>query len=159
MHDLNLIACVSQDGGLGRDGKLLWQIPEDMQFFKRATMGHPVIMGRKTFQSIGRALPGRDNIVLSRTKGDQHNITWCNATELDTWISSHDGPKFIVGGTSLYQKFLPLADVLYLTEVAASRPADTYFPDFDRNAWRQEVLQSGIFDNTNYQIIKYTRKG
>ena len=88
MHDLNLIACVSQDGGLGRDGKLLWQIPEDMQFFKRTTMGHPVIMGRKTFQSIGRALPGRDNIILSRTKGDQHNITWCNAAELDTWRSS-----------------------------------------------------------------------
>lgn len=158
MKNLYMIACVSRDGGLGKDGKLLWQIPVDIQFFRATTMGHPVIMGRKTFASIGRALPGRKNIVLSRQKGGDPAVQWCDEAELYAWLEATPGPKFIIGGASLYQKFLPEAETIYLTEVDGVRSADAYFPEFDKSQFERIVLKGGTDANCNYQIVKYVRK-
>ncbi len=158
MKDLSMIACVSQDGGLGNRGELLWHIPEDMKFFRETTRGSAVIMGRKTFESIGRALPGRKNIVLSSKKGEAGDVEWCTRAELEQVLSDLPGKKFIIGGASLYEMFLPVAESLYLTEVAASQPADTYFPKFDRETYTKENIQVGEYDGIRYQITKYTKK-
>lgn len=158
MKNLYMIACVSRDGGLGKDGKLLWQIPADMRFFRETTLGHPVIMGRKTFASIGRALPGRKNLVLSRQKGDDPAVQWCDEAGLQAWLETTPGPKFVIGGASLYQKFLPEAEIIYLTEVDGVKPADTYFPEFDKSQFERIVLKEGVDADYNYQIVKYIRK-
>lgn len=158
MRDLYMIACVSKDGGLGDHGKLLWHIPEDMKFFRETTQGSAVIMGRKTFESIGKALPGRENVVLSRKQGGDQAVMWCDEGELEKFLDAYPGKKFIIGGASLYEKFLPAAEVIYLTEVNAEKPADAYFPQFDRGEFSHEVLQQGEHNGVKYQIIKYTRK-
>lgn len=157
MKDLSMIACVSRDGGLGDAGQLLWNIPEDMKFFRETTKGSTVIMGRKTFESIGRALPGRKNIVLSSHNGDTENVEWCTRTELDELIRDISGKKFIIGGASLYEMFLPEAETIYLTEVDATRPADTYFPSFDHRNWTRTILQTGEHDGIRYEIAEYTK--
>lgn len=156
MSQISLIACISQDGGIGQQGKLLWQIPEDMQFFRRTTMGHPVVMGGKTYASIGRALPGRENIVLAHHQPDDPQITWFDdSSALMEYVQRQAGEVMIIGGATLYQMFLPLAATLYLTEVAATKPADTYFPSFDRQRYHAEVLQSGNYESVPYRIVKY----
>jgi dihydrofolate reductase len=96
MKDLYMIACVSKDGGLGKDGGLLWHIPEDMKFFRETTKGSTVIMGRKTFESIGRALPGRRNIVLSSRKGENADVEWCTREELEDMLKTVSGKKFVI---------------------------------------------------------------
>lgn len=160
MNNLCMIACISKDGGLGNQGKLLWHIPEDMQFFKRITMGGIVVMGRKTFESIGRALPGRENVVLSRGGVEAEGVRCLrDEGELRKWLGKSDKKQFIIGGASLYKKFLPEAEVIYLTEVDATKPADVFFPKFNRNEFRPEELESGEYQGTKYRMMKYTRKG
>jgi dihydrofolate reductase len=158
MKDLYMIACVSKDGGLGKDGGLLWHIPEDMKFFRETTTGSTVIMGRKTFESIGRALPGRRNIVLSSRKGENADVEWCTREELEDTLKTVSGKKFVIGGASLYEMFLPEAEKIYLTEVDDMKPADTMFPEFDKSKWRREIIQDGEHDGAKYEIVEYTRR-
>lgn len=157
MKNLAMIACISQDCGLGKDGRLLWKIPEDMQFFRQTTTGATVVMGRKTFESIGRPLPKRENIVLS-TRDLPDVTTYHNKAELDRYLQTIPGPKFIIGGSSLYQMFLNEAEKLYLTEVSAVKPADTYFPKFDQSKFLRQVLKTGQQDQIHYEIVEYTRR-
>lgn len=158
MKDLYMIACVSKDGGLGKDGGLLWHIPEDMKFFRETTTGSTVIMGRKTFESIGRALPGRRNIVLSSRKGENADVEWCTREELEDTLKTVSGKKFVTGGASLYEMFLPEAEKIYLTEVDDMKPADTMFPEFDKSKWRREIIQDGEHGGAKYEIVEYTRR-
>ena len=159
MKNLTLIACVSQDLGLGLDNQLLWQIKPDMQFFRTTTSGHPVVMGSKTFQSIGRPLPHRENIILTRGELDNQDIkVFHDQPTLDQYLETLDGEKFIIGGASLYKMYIDLADKLYLTEVAAIKPADTYFPTFDKSKYDRKVLQTGTHDDISFEIVEYTRK-
>lgn len=135
---LSLIAAVANNGAIGKDNALLWRLPEDLQFFKRTTLGCPVIMGRKTYDSIGRPLPGRRNIVVTR------NAQW-HANGVDAVLSLDaalalvtDAPKvFVIGGAQLYEHALPLADELVITEVAANYDADTFFPPWDKAAFTE----------------------
>lgn len=159
MKDLYMIACISKDGGLGYRGELLWHIPEDMKFFRETTKGGAIIMGRKTFESIGRALPGRKNIVLSSHKGESKDVDWCNKEELGEVLLDLEGKKFIIGGASLYKMFLPEATKLYLTEVDGTKPADTWFPEFDHTQYTRRVIQDGESDGMKYQIVEYARGG
>ena len=160
MKNLSMIACVSADGGLGQDNNLLWRFPEDQKFFRDTTMGAAVVMGSKTFASIGRALPGRENIVLSRREVANDNIkVFHDQASLDQYLETLAGKKFIIGGASLYEMYLPEAEEIYLTEVAATKPANVFFPDFDRNQYSAEVLKSGETGGTPYRICKYTKKG
>lgn len=158
MKDLYLIACISQDLGLGSQGQLLWHIKEDMAFFRQSTTGHPVIMGSKTYASIGRPLPGRQNIVLSRRDDFPADVIVCHdLTELDRRLAETPGPKYIIGGASLYVQYLDQADKLLLTEVAATQPADVFFPTFDKSQYSRKVLQTGQQDNILYEIVEYTK--
>lgn len=159
MKDLAMIACISKDGGLGHEGNLLWRFRDDQQFFRETTMGHPIVMGGKTFASIGRPLPGRENIVLSRSmEQSEHVKVFREQAELMDYLGQYDGQKFIIGGASLYEMFLPTAEKLYLTEVEATKPADVFFPQFDRSQYDRRLIKAGDFDGTKYQMAEYTRK-
>lgn len=159
IKNLYMIACVSKDGGLGKDGELLWHIPEDMKFFRETTKGGMVIMGRKTFESIGRKLPGRKNVVLSSRKGEAEDVTWCTREELDKILRNTTGKKFIIGGANLYAMFLSEAEKIYLTEVDGTKSADTWFPEFAKSEWQRKVVQSGEYEGVKYETIEYTKGG
>ena len=156
------IACVGKNGELGQDNQLLFHLPEDMAFFKQTTMGHPVLMGRKTWESIGHPLPGRRNFVVSRDP----SLTLPEGVELvsdlSKFIAENSGSKeeiFVIGGANLYAQLLPFCRTLYLTEVSASAPgADAFFPDFQRGSFLRKSLGQGAKDNLQYEFVKYERK-
>ena len=128
---LSIIAAVAKNGVIGNKGKLPWHLSEDLKHFKEITMGHPIIMGRKTFQSIGHPLPGRENIVLSSDEDFQaEGITVIHsfAEEIEKYS---DQKSFVIGGEKVYQLSLPLVDRLYLTLIDRDFEGDTYFPEID----------------------------
>lgn len=130
---IHVIAACGENRVIGKDGRMPWNIPEDLKHFKELTMGHTVIMGRKTYESIGKALPGRRNIVVSRTL---QQLEGCEVTDsLETALKCGDDEIYIIGGESLYKETLPLADILELTLVHASPLGDTYFPSFQKEAY------------------------
>jgi dihydrofolate reductase len=137
---LSLIAAVASNGVIGRENKIPWRLPSDLKRFKALTLGHPVVMGRKTFQSIGHPLPGRDNIVVSRQgfRADGAVVVASLAAALDLAAAraGEGGEVFVIGGAQIYRETLPLADRLYLTEVEATPLGDATFPAIDRAVWR-----------------------
>ncbi len=143
---LTLVAALSTNRVIGRGGALPWHIPGDLAFFKKTTMGHAILMGRKTFESIGKALPGRRNIVVTRQRGLV--LPGCDVVHsLDAAISlarsGGDSDPHIVGGASLYRESLPFATRLVLTEVHQHiEDGDTFFPEFDPRAWREVAREA-----------------
>jgi dihydrofolate reductase len=134
---ITLVAARARNGVIGRDNALPWHLPEDLQHFKATTLGHPIVMGRRTFESIGRPLPGRRTLVVSRNPAWAH--PGCErAGSLDEAIGLCAGSAevFVVGGAQLYAAAMPRADRLILTEVDVDVPGDAYFPTPDRNRWR-----------------------
>lgn len=130
---ISLVSAIGRNRELGKDNKLLWDIPEDMKHFRELTSGHPVIMGRKTFESIGRPLPNRTNIVVSRDP----NYVAPKCIAVDSLQKAIERAKqveqdeiFVIGGGQIYEQAMPLADKLYLTIVDADFEADTFFPDY-----------------------------
>lgn len=159
MKNLSMIACVSKDGGLGYQNQLLWVFPEDQRFFRETTMGHPIVMGGNTFASIGRALPGRENIVLSRSEIGAEDVKWfSDKTELDQYLAALDDEKFIIGGASLYRMYVNEAEKIYLTEMEGERPADVFFPEFDKAQFERKILRTGEVDGVKYQMVEYNRR-
>ncbi|MFN3567082.1 MAG: dihydrofolate reductase [Burkholderiaceae bacterium] len=138
MPRITLIAAVARNGVIGRDGAIPWRIPGDLARFKRITMGHPVIMGRRTWESLGRPLPGRRNIVISRTPGFAPAGAEVFSGLAAALAACADASEvFVIGGTEAYREALPLADRLLLTEIDADIEGDAHFPPFDRGAWRE----------------------
>jgi dihydrofolate reductase len=132
---LSLIAAVAANGVIGADNGLPWRIPADLRFFKASTLGKTVVMGRRTFQSIGRALPGRRNVVLTRDPGfTAEGVEIVH--DLDAALAG-DGEVMLIGGAELYAQALPRADRLYLTEIDRPFEGDARFPEFDRSQWRE----------------------
>ena len=143
-----LIAAVAANGTIGHAGKIPWHISDDLKRFKRLTLGHPVIMGRKTYESLGKPLPGRRNIILTRQPGPDH------FTSLEAALKScGDETVFIIGGAEVYRQALPVADALYLTHVHRHVEGDTKFPDYDRSQWREANRQ----DTPEYSFVEYER--
>ncbi len=133
---ISIIAAVAQNGVIGGDNKLLWHIREDLQRFKAITTGHPVVMGRKTFESLGGALPGRPNVVITRQIGFQADgCTTVHSLDEAIGLFPAREEVFIIGGAEIYRAALPLADRLYLTEAEAAYEGDTRFPTWDRQQW------------------------
>jgi dihydrofolate reductase len=136
---LSIIVAVGENNAIGKDNKLLWHITEDLKHFKSITNGHPVIMGRKTFESIGKALSGRVNIVISRNP--QLAVQGCIvAPSLEKAISvasEIDENQFIIGGASIYREALPIVDTIYLTVVRNSYDADAFFPAIPKTGWNE----------------------
>lgn len=133
---ISIIVAVAANGVIGDNNSLLWHISEDLRNFKRITSGHPVIMGRKTFESLGRPLPDRTNVVVSRTATA---IEGCRvAASLDEAIAmfSADEEAFIIGGAQIYAQALDVADKIYITRVERDYEGDTSFPEWDATRWR-----------------------
>ena len=132
---ISVIAAVADNGAIGKDNKLLWHIPEDFKWFKEKTHGHPVIMGRKTFESIGKPLPNRLNIVVSGQSNYQQPgcITASSLEDALEQAKNHDTEEiFIIGGYSLFKEGLTLAHRLYITKIHADFDADVFFPDYSQ---------------------------
>lgn len=145
---LSLIVALAENRVIGRDNKLPWYLPNDLKYFKQVTMGKPVVMGRKTYESIGRPLPGRANIIITRQadyqpRGANESVKVVAsleaARELAESICLIDGQQeaMIIGGAEIYTQALPLVDRMYLTEVHAEVEGDAYFPEFDRSSWKK----------------------
>ena len=142
---ISLIAAVARNRALGKDGQLLWHLPEDMRYFRETTRGKPVIMGRKTWESLPdafRPLPGRRNIVISRNPAyEAPGATLAGSLEEAVRLTQDDAEVFVIGGAEIYGQALPLAQRLYLTEVAHDFAADAFFPEFSTGEW-QEISRS-----------------
>lgn len=165
---LSLIVAMAENHVIGRNNQLPWYLPEDLKYFKRVTMGKPVIMGRKTFESIGKPLPGRTNIVVTRNgdyraEGIKVVNTLEAARDLCDSIAVVDGTEeaMVIGGAQIYAQALSMADRLYLTEVHAEVEGDASFPDFDRNEWQElgrETFQATEPNPYDYSFIVLDRK-
>jgi dihydrofolate reductase len=137
MTTLTLIVARARNGVIGRDNQMPWRLPEDLAFFKRTTMGAPIIMGRKTHESIGRALPGRRNIVVSRD-GTRHYEGCDVVTNLEAALAVEPAKEaFLIGGAHLYQTAIARADKMIVTEIDADFDGDTRFPAPDPELWRE----------------------
>ncbi|MFC7096015.1 dihydrofolate reductase [Halobaculum marinum] len=158
-----LVAAVAANGVIGADGGMPWHFPADLRHFKETTTGHPVIMGRKTYESIaadiGGPLPGRANIVLSRSEPDlPEDVVVADSVEAalraarDAAAERGVDTVYVAGGGAVYEQFLPLADRLVLTEIHESYDGDTSFPEFDAAAWRERARESHAeFDFVTYE--------
>jgi dihydrofolate reductase len=136
---IHLIAAVADNGVIGRDGDLPWRLPADLKRFKAWTMGHPILMGRRTWESIGRPLPGRRSIVLTRgdsLKGVAGVETAGNLEEALALAAESGNDVFVIGGAAIYREALPRAHRLILTRVHGEVEGDTHFPAFDSQQWR-----------------------
>jgi dihydrofolate reductase len=156
---ISIIVAIGKNRAIGRNNQLLWDIPEDMAHFKKVTSGHTVIMGEKTFQSIGRALPNRRNIVLTLDKDFQaEGVEISNSLEdvMGEFKESAD-EAFVIGGGIIYTLALPFADKLYLTIVDdAPEDADTFFPEYGKfkNIVKKEVVDNGEYKFTFLELTK-----
>ena len=134
-----LVAAVADNGVIGAAGGIPWHIPEDLQHFRRVTTGHPVVMGRLTFDSLGRPLPGRTNIVVTRSPGwtAEGVLVAADVEEALRRAVEVDDEVMVIGGAQLYRATIGRADVQILTEVHQSPAGDTSYPEFDREQWRE----------------------
>jgi dihydrofolate reductase len=132
---LSIIVAVAHDNVIGYEGKMPWHLPAELAYFKATTMGKPVIMGRKTFDSIGRTLPGRRNIVVTRNRAWQHVGVETAASLGDALSAVANNDAFVIGGATLYEAALPHADRVYLTQIDATLEGDTFFPVLDAAHW------------------------
>jgi dihydrofolate reductase len=162
-----MIAGVAANGVIGRDGGIPWRIPSDMTFFKRTTMGKPIVMGRKQFESVGRPLPGRTNIVVTRQEGYQPDGVIVIAS-LDAAIDrartiaegSGVAEAMIIGGGEIYAQAMPAADRLYISHVELSPEGDVVFPAIDQNVWtvvEEPPVTPDPRDEAVYRIAIYAR--
>jgi dihydrofolate reductase len=137
----SLVVAMASNRVIGRDNAMPWRLPADLAHFKKVTMGHPIVMGRRTYESIGRALPGRRSIVVTRNADFQAPGCIVVPSLEAAWRAAGDADEVcVIGGTSLFEETLPIADVIHLTEVEADVPGDTFFPEFDRSAWREKEI-------------------
>lgn len=145
------IVAMTPERVIGRDGGLPWHLPEDLAFFKRTTSGHPVVMGRKTYESIGRPLPKRRNIVLTRDRSWQ--APGVEVIHSPDQLPEVDGPVFIIGGAEIYAAFLDKLDELLVSRVHESHPGDTRFPEFEQLFPPPQIVES----HDAFQVLRYSR--
>jgi dihydrofolate reductase len=162
MTHLSLIAAMDNNHLIGCNNGLPWHLPADLAFFKRTTLGKPIVMGRKTYESIGRPLPGRQNIVVTRNRN--FKAPGCDvvagideAMELCASLPE----VMLIGGASLYQQSIDRADFLYITKINHSFQGDTWFPDYDQKVWKiesQENFDPSEHNSYSYSFVKFVRE-
>lgn len=154
-----LVAAVAANGIIGRDGKLPWHIPEELKHFKRLTLGHPVIMGRRTWESLKGPLPGRENIVVTGTRGyEAPGAAVAQSLEAALALCAGEPLAFVIGGSRLFEESLPIAAGLVLTEIHRDFPGDTWFPQYDRAEWREAQREAHTAaDGMRFDFVRYER--
>jgi dihydrofolate reductase len=163
---ISLISAVAQNGVIGRDNDMPWHLPDDFAFFKRKTSHHPIIMGRKSLEALGKPLPNRTNIVLTRNP----YFTATGTTVVHTLEEAIDEAQkvdratdeiFIIGGAEIYKMALPIATTLYLTEIHQAYEGDAYFPTFDKSEWNEVSRRPHAIDERHaaaFDFVAYERK-
>jgi len=160
---LSIIAAMDQNQLIGKQEKIPWNLPADLKYFKKTTMGVPIIMGRKTFESIGSPLPGRRNIILTRNRdftAEGCEVVHSKKKILDEFLEKNE-EAFIIGGAEIYKQFLAYSDKLYLTIIEHQFSGDTYFPEIDWEKWDKISEIKGTTDSNNpysYSYHVYQRK-
>lgn len=157
-----LIVAIADDNAIGKKNALLWHVAEDLKYFRKITSGYPVIMGRTTYFSIGRPLPGRRNIVLNLGGDPIPEVLTVNSFEEAFAAAQPAGKCFIIGGASVYRAALPDMDTLYITHIHATDPeADTFFPEIDPAVWKQVSRSPEQYDEENgftFEFAVYRRR-
>jgi dihydrofolate reductase len=161
---VSLIVAMAQNNCIGKDNKMPWHISEDLKRFKTLTMGNPVIMGRKTYESIlgylGKPLPGRTNIVISRNGfKNPHEVPAFNDLESAVVYGQKmaESEVFIIGGANVYAQALPLADIIHLTQIHKPIDGDAFFPKIDQNIWTETTREDHLTHTPPYSFITLTR--
>jgi dihydrofolate reductase len=145
MTKLTIIVATDSNNGIGINNTLPWHLPEDLAHFKRLTSGHPIIMGRKTFDSIGRPLPNRRNIVISRNADWRHEgVERVASLEEAQALVAGDGEAFVIGGAQVYQQALPLVDKLVITRIGRTYECDAFFPALPAGEWREVAREEHV---------------
>lgn len=161
MSKISIIVAVAQNNVIGNNNQLIWHIPDDLKRFKALTMGHHIIMGRKTWESIGRPLPGRNSIVVTRNKNfDAPGAQLAGSLEEAIALSSGDAEVFIIGGGELYRQALPMANKIYLTKVHRYFEGDVSFPELDTKDWVELFTEKGkptAKDGLDYTFVDLER--
>lgn len=158
MH-IALVAAMAANRVIGKDGNMPWHLPAELQHFKKVTLGKPVVMGRTTYESIGRPLPGRTNIVLSRKYQqpytDDKGVIWVSSAQQAVTAAGHAEELMVIGGGHVYAEFLPHAQRLYLTQIQLETEGDTYFPDYQAEGnWQLlESFEHPADDKNPYSFV------
>ena len=162
-----MILAMDENRVIGKDNKLPWHLPAELAYFKRVTMGHPIIMGRKTHESIGRPLPGRVNIVMTRDQEYEaegvvivHSVEETMSLLPGIMQTSQSAEAFVIGGAEVIRLFWPFADKLYITKIHYAFEGDTFFPEISEAEWKLVVKEKGITDEKNpyqYDYLIYER--
>ena len=158
---LNIIVAVAENGVIGDKNGLLWHISEDLRNFKRITSGHPVIMGRKTYESLGRPLPNRTNVVITHSDAAFEGCTTVHSLADAVAMFPDDEDIFVIGGAQIYEQAMPLAGRFYLTRVGRAYDGDTSFPEWDESEWRlvsAEHFDRGETFDAPFAFEVYERK-
>ncbi|HEX9208170.1 MAG TPA: dihydrofolate reductase [Steroidobacteraceae bacterium] len=162
MPRVTLIVATDERGAIGRDGQLPWRLPEDLRRFKALTLGKPVVMGRRTWDSIGRPLPGRHNIVVTRQAGLALPGATVAGSLAEALAAAGDVPEVcVIGGAEIYRLALPLADTVHLTRVHATVAADTFFPPLEPWQWEQVACEDRAADERHahaYSFVELRRR-
>ena len=155
----SLIACVGKHNELGKNNQLIFHLKDDMKFFRETTSQHPVIMGRKTWDSLPGKLKNRTNIVISHRDFDGPDLIVHDAIAFAEEHADSPEEYFVIGGGSIYKMFLPYAKNIYLTEVEDSAyDADTFFPNFDKSKYHHTLIRKGKENDLEYSIFQYTKR-
>ena len=158
---MTIIAAIGKNNELGFHGDLIWRIPEDLKFFRATTVGHYIVMGRKTFESISKDLKNRRYIVISRTLDAatvSPDVTVCyDIGDFLEFAKSINDTIYVIGGGEIYRELLPHCDTLIMTEIDATAPADTYFPTFNRADYKQTSGEPQTHNGISYRRNIYTR--
>lgn len=161
---LSIIVAVANNNVIGKDNKLIWHLPADLKRFKELTTGKTIIMGRKTFESLGRVLPNRKHIVLTRNKEwkyeDNQVKVITKLEELEREIKDKE-ENFVIGGASIYKMLMPYTNKMYVTKIEEDFEGDTYFPEINEKEWKIVEVENGIKDDKNpynYKYITYIKK-
>lgn len=160
---ISFILAMDENRVIGKDNQLPWHLPEDLKFFKRVTMGHPIAMGRKTHDSIGRILPGRENIIITRQPNFQSEgcTIFYSVKEFVNYCSNQDNEIFVIGGAEIFNELFIYADRLYITLIHEKFEGDTFFPEFVESEWELNSCETGIKNEKNpfdYEFRIYHRK-
>jgi len=161
---LSTIVAVAKNNVIGKDNKLIWHLPEDLKRFKNITTGKVIIMGRKTFESLGRVLPNRKHVILCNDMEmniENENVEILDSIEkLDKYIKSEE-ECFVIGGATIYKLLMPYVEKLYITEINQEFEGDVYFPEIDKNTWKEISREQGLKNEENpfdYEYVTYVRK-
>lgn len=157
----SIIVAVAENGVIGNENALLWHISEDLRHFKALTTGHPVVMGRKTYESLGRPLPNRTNVVITRQEIEIPGCLVVHSLDEALALFPADEEVFIIGGAQIYAQALPLADRFYLTRVFHAYRGDTRFPEWDEREWKltsSESFSSGVNYPYPFAFETYERR-